>query len=262
MTDSVLIDIDEAARIATVTLNRPELHNAFDDAMIAALTHALEEVEADERARAVVLAANGKSFSSGADLNWMKRKAGYSEAENQADATALATLMRTLERLAKPTVARVQGSAFAGGLGLIACCDIAIAADTAHFAVTEVRLGLIPAVISPYLVAAIGERAARRYVLTAERFDARAALRLGLVHEVVPPAELSHAVQRMAAELIQAGPRSLAAAKELIRRVARGPVDDAMIADTAARIAAVRVSPEGREGIGAFLAKRKPAWRV
>lgn len=261
MADSVLIAIDTASRIGTVTLNRPELHNAFDDAMIAALTEALLAVEADERARVVVLAANGKSFSAGADLNWMKRMAAYSEAENQADAAALARLMRTLDRLAKPVIAQVQGSAFAGGLGLVACADIAIAAEGAQFAVTEVRLGLIPGVISPYLVTAIGARAARRYFLTAERFDAREAHRLGLVHAVVPPAELTATVRKLAETLVEAGPRALAECKALIRDVSRGPIDDGLVAETARRIAAIRVSPEGREGIGAFLDKRKPAWR-
>jgi methylglutaconyl-CoA hydratase len=244
-----------------VTLNRPDVHNAFDDALIAALTAEYRRLGADRTVRIVVLAANGKSFSAGADLNWMRRMAGYSEAENLRDSEALAALMRTIDVLGKPTIAAVQGNAFAGGAGLIACCDIAIAADSAQFAITEVRLGLVPAVISPYLVRAMGVRAARRLFLTAERFDAQAALRLGLVHEVVPADGLAAAVERNVAALLEGGRESQAAAKALIARVAGSPLDDALIAHTAATIARVRVSPEGREGIAAFLEKRKAAWR-
>lgn len=246
--------------LATLTLARAELHNAFDDALIAALTGEIGRLGALADVRAIVLAAEGKSFSAGADLNWMKRMAAYSEAENRRDADALAELMRALNECPKPTIARVQGAAFGGGVGLVACCDMAVAAGTATFCLSEVKLGLIPAVISPYVLRAMGERAARRYFLTAEIFGAAEAHRLGLVHVVAPPDALDAAVEGLAAKLLAAGPAAVAECKSLIARVAEGNVDAAMIADTAARIARVRVSPEGREGIGAFLAKRKPAW--
>ena len=248
--------------IAKLTLNRPTLHNAFDDHLIAGLTARLRELEATPDVRVIILAANGKSFSAGADLNWMKRMAGYSEPENLRDAVALADLMHTLKDHSKPTIARVQGPAYGGGVGLIACCDIAVATRTSQFALTEVRLGLLPAVISPYVVSAIGERMARRYFLTAERIDAMEALRIGLVHAVVDnDEELDRTVATLAAELIKGGPRALAATKNLITTVSRGPVDRRMIEDTAGRIARLRVSTEGREGIAAFLDKRPPDWQ-
>jgi len=246
--------------VATVTLNRPQIHNAFDDVLIADLTRTLERLEADAGTRLVVLTGNGKSFSAGADLGWMKRMASYSEAENLQDARGLAALMRTLDRLAKPTLALVQGPAYAGGCGLVACCDIAIAVDTASFALTETRLGLIPAVIGPYVLNAIGERAARRYFLTAERFDAATALSLGLVHEVVPADGLAAAGEKVAATLLACGPDALKEAKALIRRIAHGAIDDAMIEETATRIARIRATPEGKEGVASFLEKRKPSW--
>lgn len=259
MTDDTIL-IQRAGGVATVTLNRPDRHNAFDDALIAALTQVLRELDADDSVTVVVLAGAGKSFSAGADLNWMRRMADYGREENLADAEALAALMETLNGLDKPTIARVQGAAFGGGVGLVACCDIAIAADTASFCLSEVRLGLIPAVISPYVVTAIGERAARRYFVTAERFDAREAHRLGLVHEVVPAAGLDARVDALLAQLRQNGPRAMAAAKDLARAVSRGPIGPEMIRDTARRIAEIRSSAEGREGVAAFLEKRKPRW--
>jgi methylglutaconyl-CoA hydratase len=246
--------------VATVTLNRPALHNAFDDRLIADLAAALRALEADPAVRVVVLAGAGRSFSAGADLNWMKRMALYSEAENRRDAEALALLMRTLDELAKPTIAAVHGPAVAGGCGLVACCDIALAAERASFAISEVRLGLIPAVISPYVVTAIGVRNARRYFLTAESFDAREAERIGLVHGVVATDQLRPAVDRLADLIVANGPQALAAAKRMIRRVAHAPVDDALAAETAARIAEIRAGAEGREGIASFLEKRKPGW--
>ncbi len=252
--------LETGAGIARLTLNRPDIHNAFDDVLIARLTETLRAVEADPAVRAVVLASTGKSFSAGADLNWMKHMAGYSEAENRADASAMAEMFRTLNRLAKPTVALVQGAAFGGGVGLVACCDMVVATTNARFALTEVRLGIIPAVISPYVVAAIGERAARRYLLTAERFDATEALRLGLVHALAEPEELEAAGAALLDTLAQAGPRALGETKDLIFRVSRGPVDAAMVDDTVERITRIRASSEGREGIGAFLDKRPPAW--
>lgn len=248
--------------VAVVTLNRPDVHNAFNDVVIAELTKVLRGLGDDPAVRAVVLRAEGKSFSAGADLGWMKRMAGYSQEENEADAMALAELMRTLDRLPKPTLAVVQGAAFGGGVGLVACCDIAVAAETATFCLSEVRLGLIPAVISPYVVAAMGERAARRYFLTAERFGAAEAHRLGLVHEVVPAEGLERAAEAMLARLKEGGPAAQAAAKDLIFSVSRRPADEAVIRDTAVRIAAIRASEEGREGLEAFLGKREPSWRA
>jgi methylglutaconyl-CoA hydratase len=259
VTQAVQINID-ARGVATLTTNRPEVHNAFDDRLIAELTGKLRELDREHAIRVVVLAANGKSFSAGADLNWMKRMAQYSEGENLRDAVGLASLMHTLNDMTKPTVARVNGSAFGGGVGLVAACDIAIAAEGAVFSLSEVRLGLIPAVISPFVVAAIGERQARRYFLTAERFDAAEALRIGLVHRVVEDADLDAAVAAVVDELLKGGPKAQAAAKDLIASVSNRPIDQRILEDTAARIARIRVSPEGKEGIAAFLEKRGAGW--
>jgi methylglutaconyl-CoA hydratase len=256
---SVQTSID-AKGIATLTLDRPEVHNAFDDHLIAELTHKLRDLDHNPAVRVVVLAARGKSFSAGADLNWMKRVARYSEAENIRDAIGLASLMRTLDAMTKPTVARVHGSAFGGGVGLVACCDIAVASTTATFSLSEVRLGLIPAVISPYVIAAIGSRNARRYFLTAERFDALEALRIGLVHSVVGNHELDAAVDRILDELLRCGPKAITSAKDLIAHVAHRPIDQLLAEETATRIARIRVTPEGQEGIAAFLDKRPPGW--
>jgi len=262
MTDiPVLIDLDEPTGVATVTLNRPAIHNAFDDTMIAELTKVLSFVGGHQAVHVVVLAANGKSFSAGGDLGWMKRMAAYTDAENLEDARGLAGMLHTLDTLPKPTIARVQGPAYGGGVGLIAACDIAIGADSAVFSLSEVRLGLIASAISPYVVAAIGARWARRYLLTAERFDAAAAQGCGLLHEVCTAAALDGAVQKVVALLLEGGPVAQAESKDLIRRVRTGPVDAAMREDTAGRIARLRASPEGREGVGAFLEKRKPGWR-
>ena len=255
----VLQEIDEG--VGRLTLNRPEVHNAFDDALIAQLTAALLSLEADRRVRFVVLAAAGKSFSAGADLAWMRRMADYSEAQNLEDARALAGLMSTLDRLAKPTVALVQGAAFGGGVGLVACCDIAIGSETSSFAMTEVKLGLVPAVISPYVVAAIGPRAARRYMISAERFSARQALGLGLVHQVVPPDRLEETGKVLFGQLAQGGPRAQAEAKDLALSLAGRPIDRNLVAETAQRIARVRVGDEAREGLAAFLEKRKAEWQ-
>ena len=252
--------VDERG-VATLTMNRPEVHNAFDDALIAALTEELRRLGGDERVRVVVLAGAGKSFSAGADLNWMRRMAGYSRAENYEDSMNLALLMATLNGLRKPTVARVHGAAFGGGVGLVACCDIAVASEAAAFCFSEAKLGLIPAAISPYVVNAIGERHARRYFLTAERFDAEEARRIGLVHEVAAPEELDARVEAVCQALLQNGPRAMAEAKQLAQDVARGRIDQYMVEDTARRIADIRVSEEGQEGLSAFLEKRKPGWR-
>ncbi|SEH58679.1 enoyl-CoA hydratase-related protein [Magnetospirillum fulvum] len=246
--------------VAIVTLARPEVHNAFNERMIADLSSALSALGKDKTVRAVVLAADGASFSAGADLDWMRRSAAYAPAENLADAEGLAELMRVLNSLPKPTIARVQGAALGGGVGLVACCDIAIAVDSAVFCLSEVRLGLIPAVISPYVIAAIGARAARRWFLTAERFVAAEALRLGLLHRVVEADDLDPAIEEMLAALLAGAPEAQAAAKDLIFAVSDRPVSPALIADTTRRIAERRAGAEGREGIAAFLNKRPPVW--
>jgi len=253
------LEID-ARGVARLTLNRPEQHNAFDDALIDALNQELEKLALDDSVRVVVLRAQGKSFSAGADLNWMRRLADYDEAQNHADAMRLAELMRNLNQLPKPTIARVQGAAFGGGVGLVACCDIAIASEQALFCLSEVKLGLIPAVISPHVINAIGARAARRYMLTAESFDAERACRLGLVHEVVAAAELDATVEKLIERLLDCGPRAQSAAKDLILAVAGRPLDQGLVEETARRIASIRASAEGREGLNAFLEKRSPDW--
>ena len=258
MGESLRLDLD--GDVARLRLDRPELHNAFDAALIAGLTAALEQVSADPAVRAVVIEAEGASFSAGADLHWMRGMAAASEAENRADALALARLMRTLDELPKPTIARVHGAAFGGGVGLVACCDIAIGATGAKFGLTESKLGLLPAVISPYVIAAIGARQARRWFATAEIFDAHEAHRIGLLHEVVEADALDGAVQRQLDFLRKAGPNAAAGAKMLVHRVAAGGDGPTLDAANADLIAALRVSPEGQEGLSAFLDKRKPAW--
>lgn len=245
--------------LAAVTLNRPEIHNAFDDRLIADLTAVFQRLEADDDVRIVMLAARGKSFSAGGDLNWMRRMAGYTHEENVDDAERLAKLMSAVNGMSKPTIAKVQGAAIGGGVGLVACCDIAVASEEAEFGFSEVRLGLIPAAIGPYVVAAIGARQARRYFLTGERFSAEEAKRLGLVHEVAPGGELDSAVEQVIAELRKAGRQAQKAAQELVRAVEGKPADS-LIHETARRLADVRASAEAREGIQAFLDKRKPRW--
>ncbi len=254
------IQVVVADGVATVTLDRPEIRNAFSDVMIAELSRAFAVVGAHPLVRVVVLAAAGKSFCAGADLNWMKRMAGYSEDENRADALLLAKMLRAVHDCPKPVVARIQGDAYAGGTGLVAVADVAIASSAAGFCLSETRLGLIPATIGPYVIRAMGERAARRYMLTAERFDAAEALRLGYVHQVVEPDALDAAVDAIVAVLIANSSNAMDETKRLIRDVATAPLDDALLADTADRIAMVRASDEGREGIRSFLEKRKPAW--
>ena len=253
--------IERQGPVGLVTLNRPERHNAFDDALIRDLTEALRSMEAEDGVRLVVLSGAGKSFSAGADLHWMKRMSGFSKEENQRDAMQLGALMSTLASLRKPTIARVHGAAYGGGVGLVACCDLAVASNAATFSLSEVKLGLIPAVISPYVVSAIGERAARRYFLTGERFDAAEAWRLGLVHDLASDdADLDEKVGAIVDAMIACGPVAQREAKELIRAVCARPVTSELIQDTAERIARIRSSPEGREGVGAFLEKRRAAW--
>lgn len=249
-------------RIARIALDRPDVHNAFDDELIAGLTAALMRIDSDAGVRAVVLTGSGASFSAGADLNWMRRMAQSSEAENRADAERLALLMRTLNFLSKPTIARVNGAAYGGGVGLVACCDIAIAADNAKFGLTEVRLGLVPAVISPYVIAAIGTRHARRLFVTGEVFDAAEALRVGLVHRCVPEAQLDAAIDESASLLARGGPAAQAQAKRLALRISGITRESAEALDieNAALIARLRVSAEGQEGLAAFLDKRRATW--
>ncbi|HEX4885083.1 MAG TPA: enoyl-CoA hydratase/isomerase family protein [Casimicrobiaceae bacterium] len=255
------IDVADRNGVALVTLNRPDKHNAFDEHMIREMTEALEVLDATPRVRAVVLLGAGASFCAGADLDWMRRMAGFGYEENVADAGRLARLLQTLARLSKPTIARVHGATYGGGVGLVACCDIAIAAQEATFALSEAKLGLIPATIGPYVVEAMGARAARRYMLTAERFDAAEAFRTGLVHDLAPSVnELDARINELLGPLMIAGPHAQAACKALVRSVAHRPIDERVIADTAERIATVRASDEGREGIAAFLTKRSPAW--
>jgi methylglutaconyl-CoA hydratase len=254
------LEVTVSGAIARVALNRPDVHNAFDETLIAELTHAVRTFDADAGIRALVLEARGKSFCAGADLNWMKKIADFSHDENLADANALATMFSALNNMSKPTLARVHGAAYGGGVGLVACCDIAIGTPGAAFALSETRLGLIPAAISPYVIEAIGARAARRYFLSAERFGAEEARRLGLLHELVAESELDAAVDRVVAALLDAGPQAQSEAKLLIRAVAHRPIDQGVIGDTAKRIARVRGTPEGREGVAAFLAKRKATW--
>jgi methylglutaconyl-CoA hydratase len=258
MSQALLVDI--RAGVATVTLNRPEVRNAFDDALIAELAATFKALDDDDAVRAVVLAGNGPAFCAGADLNWMKRMAGYGYEQNLHDAMGLAVMLQTIDRMRKPTIARVHGPAFAGGTGLVAACDIALGTPEAKFCLSEAKLGLSPATISPYVVRAMGERAARRYFLSAEVFDADEALRIGLLSALVPAAQLEAAIESLLRHLLAGGREALAKIKDLIRTVASGPIDDTMVADTARRIAEIRVSPEGREGIASFLEKRKPSW--
>jgi len=247
--------------VARVTLNRPEVRNAFDDALIAALARTFTELDADPAVRIVVLAGNGPAFCAGADLNWMKRMAGFSYDENVRDARALADMLATLDRLDKPTIARVHGPAFAGGTGLVAACDIAVGTPEAKFCFSEAKLGLSPATISPYVLRAIGARAASRYFLTAEVFDGAEALRIGLLSAVVPAPELDAFIGQLLEHLLAGSAGAHARIKDLVRDVASRPIDDALKADTARRIAEIRASPEGKEGIASFLEKRKPSWK-
>jgi methylglutaconyl-CoA hydratase len=246
--------------VELVGLARPQVHNAFDESLIAELAAAFREAGANPAVRVVLLHATGPSFCAGADLDWMKRMAGYGHAENLADANALAEMLATIAACPKPTVACVQGAAYGGGVGLIACCDIAIGSSDAMFALSEAKLGLIPATIGPYVAAAIGARHAQRYFITGERFTAAEAYRIGLLHDIVPPAELDARVNELLGALLLAGPEAQREAKLLIRAIANRPIDAPLIADTAERIARVRASDEAREGVAAFLDKRSPAW--
>jgi methylglutaconyl-CoA hydratase len=260
MSDPTFVLERRADGVVRLTLSRPAIHNAFDDRQIAELTAAFGDLAGDDTVRAIVLTGAGKSFSAGADLNWMRRTTTYGEAENLRDANALAALMKALYELPQPTVARVNGAALGGGTGLVACCDIVVAGEDALFGTTEVRLGIMPAVIGPYVIAAIGARQARRLMLTGERITAQDAARIGLVHEVVAADQLDAAVERIVGDLLKGGPRASAAAKRLVHDLAGRPIDQELIDETARRIAALRATPEAREGLSAFLEKRRPGW--
>src|SRR5262245_35896977 len=254
------IEIHADHGVAVLWLNRPEVRNAFNEKMIGELSAAFGELDADPSVRVVVLAGRGKVFCAGADLNWMKRTGEMSFEENRKDAMAFGTMLNRLHTLKKPTIARVHGAAFAGGMGLIAACDMAVASTETEFAVSEVRLGLTPATISPYVLAAMGERAARRYFLTAERFSAAEAYRIGFIQDIAQPDELDANVNAILGEIVQGAPGAHAITKELIGAVAKRQLDPQLLADMAARIATARASDEGKEGVRSFLEKRTPAW--
>lgn len=255
---SIAVAVD--GHVATVTLNRPEVRNAFNETALAEITAAFERLGADPAVRAIVLAATGPAFCAGGDLNWMKKMAGYSRAENLADASELAAMLRTIDLCPKPVVARIQGDVYAGGVGLAAIADIAVVVATAQFCLSEVKIGLIPATISPYVIRAMGASAARRYFLTAERFSAQEAQRFGLVHEVVTADALDSTVAGILKALLAASPQAVGEAKRLVRDVAGRAIDDVLIADTVGRIADIRASEDGRDGVQSFLEKRKPRW--
>ena len=254
------LTLTTTAGVATLTLNRPDVRNAFSDAVIAELAQAFTDLGARSDVRAIVLAANGSAFCAGADLNWMRRMADYTREENLADAAKLAEMLRLIYACPKPTVARVQGDVFAGGMGLVAACDMAVAVDQAGFCLSEVKIGLIPATISPYVIRAMGARAAHRYFLTAERFGAQEALRIGFVHEVVAADQLDAKVDELAKALTSASPNAMRACKKLVLDVAGRDIDAQLIAATVDGIAGIRASSEGREGVQSFLQKRKPSW--
>ena len=257
--DKVITDIDDLG-VARVRLNNPDKHNAFDDEIIVDLTEAFIAIADNSNVRVMVLGSEGKSFSAGADLEWMKRMASYSYEENLRDASALALMLKTLNEIPQPTIARVQGAAFGGAVGLVSCCDMAVAASAASFSLSEVKIGLVPATISPYVIAAIGQRAVRRYFVTAERFDAHRAMEIGLVNEVVDAEQLDQEIDRLIDALLANGPEAIIAAKRLVFDIAGKPIDQQLIDSTCETIAAIRVSEQGQEGLQAFLEKRKPHW--
>lgn len=256
------LDIQVNGPVARVFLNRPEVRNAFNDGVIAELSATFVRLGADASLRAVVLGGQGKAFCAGADLNWMRTMAGYSWEQNRADAMALADMLWTLYSCPLPLVGRVQGDAYAGGVGLAAVCDVLVAVEGAQFCLSEARLGLLPATVGPYVLRALGEQASRRYFATAERFDAARAHQLGFVHECVPAEALDSTVERIVAALVANGPAAVKACKRLVQDLAGREVSAALRDETARRIADIRASDEGREGIASFLDKRDPAWRA
>ena len=257
---STTLKISTQGGVHTITLSRPDVRNAFNDEVIAELKNAFLAVAQDSAVRCVVLAAEGPAFCAGADLNWMRRMADYTRDENIADAGQLAAMLQAIYGCPKPTVARVQGDVFAGGMGLVAACDMAVSVDTAHYCLSEVKLGLIPATISPFVIRAMGARAAHRYFLTAERFGAAEAHRIGFVHEVVSADALDGAIDALTHALCSAGPAAVRACKRLVQDVAEREINDALVAQTVAGIADIRASAEGKEGVQSFLQKRKPHW--
>jgi len=257
---SSALRLEREGAVARVTLNRPEVRNAFNEALIAELTATFATLAQDPTLRAVVLAAEGKAFCAGADLNWMKAMAGYSWDENHADAGRLAEMLWTIYSCPVPVIARVQGDVYAGGVGLVAVCDMVVAVDTAGFCLSEAKLGLLPATIGPYVLRALGEQASRRYFVTAERFSAVEAHRLGLVHELVSAETLDDKVDALTLALIANGPAAVRACKRLVQDLAHAPITPALRDDTARRIADIRASEEGREGVQSFLNKSKPSW--
>ena len=256
------LQITQESAVLTITLSRPDIRNAFNDEVIAELTGAFVALGGRDSVRCIVLAAEGKAFCAGADLNWMRRMADYTRAENLADAAQLAEMLRVMYECPKPTIARIQGDVYAGGMGLVAACDMAVSVDTANFCLSEVRLGLIPATISPYVVRAMGARAAHRYFLTAERFDAAEALRIGVVHQVVAADALDAAVAHFTRALLAASPDAVTRCKQLVQRVAGQEISPALVAMTVQAIADSRTSAHGREGVQSFLQKRKPSWTL
>jgi methylglutaconyl-CoA hydratase len=258
--DMNALTITDQGAIRTITLSRPDVRNAFNDEVIAQLKNAFTEAGQAADVRCVVLAAEGPAFCAGADLNWMRRMADYTRDENLADAGQLAAMLRAIYECPKPTIARVQGDVFAGGVGLVAACDMAVSVDTATYCLSEVKLGLIPATISPYVIRAMGARASHRYFLTAERFGATEAHRIGLVHEVVSADALDAKVAELTQALVTASPNAVRACKRLVQDVAEREIDDALVAHTVAVIADIRSSDEGKEGVQSFLQKRKPSW--
>ena len=254
------IQTTQQGAVLTLTLSRPDIRNAFNDEVIAEITAAFQAAASRADVRAVVLAAVGPAFCAGADLNWMRRMADYSYAENLADAGQLADMLHMIYQCPKPTIARIQGDVYAGGLGLVAACDIAVSVDTANFCLSEVRLGLIPATISPYVIRAMGARAAHRYFLTAERFDAQEAHRIGLVHAVTSADALDAKVAEITQALVNASPAAVKACKQLVQDVAGCEISAKLIAHTVQGIADIRSSEQGKEGVQSFLQKRKPSW--
>jgi methylglutaconyl-CoA hydratase len=254
------IEIEQRGPVRWLWLNRPEVRNAFNDVLISEISTAFADVEASAETRVVVVAARGQVFCAGADLNWMRTMAGFSHAENHADALKVARMFHAVHSCSRPVIARVQGDAYGGGVGLAAACDIVIATDAANFGLSEARLGLVAATISPHLVRAMGARQAARYMLTAEKFSAAQAKSLGLVHEITKSNGLDFEVERQATVLLSSSPAALAATKRLLADVVEAPLDDVLLAATAKCIADARASPEGREGVAAFLEKRSPAW--
>jgi methylglutaconyl-CoA hydratase len=255
------LDISRTRHVAKVFLNRPEVRNAFNDTVIAELTSAFTQLGTDSELRVIVLGGHGKAFCAGADLAWMRAMAEYSWEENRADAQALADMLWTIYRCPVPIVGRIHGDCYAGGLGLAAVCDVLVAAEGVQFCLSEARLGLMPATIAPYVIRALGEQAARRYFVTAERFDAARAQALGLVHEVASADALDAKVDELVATLVGNGPAALRACKRLVQDFAGRPIDEALRTDSVRRIAGVRASVEGKEGVQSFLSKRAPAWQ-